>query len=237
MKWNISTTLWWINLLLSDQFHIPSHQSERNLLHFSKRFDLLHEGIFPQPLSFCKPCTVYFDLLVPGPSQNVFPSTSVPCVAVVDPWEDIHNDAHRRFIRGYLKVWPYPPMADYGVGEQLNVECEGVQRACEVLHTDCSLMHVLFKVSVFLGAGGSLWLPWPMKICFYMQGCLFLYGYKPDCAVPVSPFPSIADSRSGFIEVPCVWSTWSTWIRLAGETGRERRRDDPAWVCIYFSMV
>ncbi|KAJ3609592.1 hypothetical protein NHX12_024112 [Muraenolepis orangiensis] len=70
------------------------------------------------------------------------------CRPLEDPLVDIAEDAHRRFIREYLKVWPHPPMA-HGphVDQKLYVEHQGVQRACQVLRIDCSLIDVLFKHS------------------------------------------------------------------------------------------
>ncbi|CAL8298168.1 unnamed protein product [Lota lota] len=81
------------------------------------------------------------------PTYVGLPFLHLVCRPLVDPWADISEDAHQRFIKEYLKVWPYPPIAHYFVDQKLNVDCEGVQRACEVLHIDCSLMRVLFKHS------------------------------------------------------------------------------------------
>ncbi|CAB1351289.1 unnamed protein product [Coregonus sp. 'balchen'] len=64
---------------------------------------------------------------------------------VPEVWEDIENEANREFIKDYIKVYPYPPMAQYRPGQLVNVEFEGVQRRTEVEQIDCSLLCVVFK--------------------------------------------------------------------------------------------
>ncbi|KAG7276446.1 hypothetical protein CRUP_014105 [Coryphaenoides rupestris] len=81
------------------------------------------------------------------PTYVGLPVLRLVCRPLGDPGADIPGDAHRRFIGEYLKLWPHPPMAQYNEGHTLNVECEGVQRTCKVLQTDCSLMQVFFRHS------------------------------------------------------------------------------------------
>lgn len=70
-------------------------------------------------------------------------------LTVTDALEDIKDDAHRNFMKDYLKMWPYPRQTQYKVGQMINVELNGIQERCEVQAVDCSLMQVLFQVSTF----------------------------------------------------------------------------------------
>lgn len=70
-------------------------------------------------------------------------------VTVVNPLDDIGNDFHRSFMKGYLDIWPYPPRAKYETGQIISAEVNGVQQKCKVLAVDCDLIQVVFQVSAF----------------------------------------------------------------------------------------
>ncbi|XP_061520850.1 histone-lysine N-methyltransferase SETDB1-A-like isoform X2 [Phycodurus eques] len=72
------------------------------------------------------------------------PHLHLVCIPLEDPMDDITNTSHREFVKDYIKVWPYPPLAQCKNGQSLNVELDGVQQICVVLLVDCSLMQVLF---------------------------------------------------------------------------------------------
>ena len=67
-----------------------------------------------------------------------------------DVTEELTDGAHKAFMQEYLKVWPNPALAQYRVGQTLNVEFDGALRRCEVDEMDCSLIQISFKVSCFL---------------------------------------------------------------------------------------
>nr|XP_020441691.1 histone-lysine N-methyltransferase SETDB1-A-like [Monopterus albus]XP_020441692.1 histone-lysine N-methyltransferase SETDB1-A-like [Monopterus albus]XP_020441693.1 histone-lysine N-methyltransferase SETDB1-A-like [Monopterus albus]XP_020441694.1 histone-lysine N-methyltransferase SETDB1-A-like [Monopterus albus]XP_020441695.1 histone-lysine N-methyltransferase SETDB1-A-like [Monopterus albus] len=73
------------------------------------------------------------------------PLLHLVCRPLTDPLEDIEDDAHRKFMRQYLKVWPFPPVTQYRQGQQINAELNGTQQMCEVLTVDCSLIEVVFQ--------------------------------------------------------------------------------------------
>ncbi|XP_041738795.1 histone-lysine N-methyltransferase SETDB1-A isoform X1 [Coregonus clupeaformis] len=79
------------------------------------------------------------------PSYVGLPDIHIVCRPLPEVWEDIENEANREFIKDYIKVYPYPPMAQYRPGQLVNVEFEGVQRRTEVEQIDCSLLCVVFK--------------------------------------------------------------------------------------------
>ncbi|KAM8841291.1 histone-lysine N-methyltransferase SETDB1-B-like [Spinachia spinachia] len=64
-----------------------------------------------------------------------------------DPLDDIPDGCHKNFIKGYIKIWPYPPKTNYIVGHKLNAELDGVVQMCEVQTVDCSLMQVVFPTN------------------------------------------------------------------------------------------
>lgn len=65
-----------------------------------------------------------------------------------DVLDDVPDGAHKCFMRQYLKDWPYPHLNKYRAGQSFNVELNGVMQMCEVVVIDCSLMQVVFQVSV-----------------------------------------------------------------------------------------
>lgn len=62
--------------------------------------------------------------------------------------DDIPDIPHKYFMNQYLKDWPYPHLTQYKAGQTLNAELSGVQQRCEVLVIDCSLIQVVFQVSI-----------------------------------------------------------------------------------------
>ncbi|XP_077405101.1 histone-lysine N-methyltransferase SETDB1-A [Vanacampus margaritifer] len=64
-----------------------------------------------------------------------------------NPVDDISDTSHRKFLKKYIKAWPYPPLAQCIPGQSLNVEHKGVQQSCVVQMLDCSLMQVHFVES------------------------------------------------------------------------------------------
>lgn len=65
-----------------------------------------------------------------------------------DVLDDVTGSLHKTFMTKYLKDWPYPHLTHYIVGQNLNVEFNGVQQRCEVQVIDSSLMQVVFQVSI-----------------------------------------------------------------------------------------
>lgn len=63
--------------------------------------------------------------------------------------DDIPDGPHKSFIRQYLRDWPYPHLTKYRVGQNLSAEYNGEQQRCEVHAVDCSLMQVIFQVSIY----------------------------------------------------------------------------------------
>ncbi|KAM6958869.1 histone-lysine N-methyltransferase SETDB1-A [Aplochiton taeniatus] len=78
------------------------------------------------------------------PSYVGLPILHLVCRPLKNVLEDIEEEAHRDFIKDYLKVYPNPPMAQYRVGQTINTEFEGVQRRCEVEQIDSSLIELRF---------------------------------------------------------------------------------------------
>lgn len=68
-------------------------------------------------------------------------------VLVSDSLDDITDSMHQDFMRGYMQAWPCPPLTQYSVGRNIHVVLNGVQKRCEVVQVDCSLMQVVFEVS------------------------------------------------------------------------------------------
>ncbi|XP_077363559.1 uncharacterized protein LOC144007629 isoform X2 [Festucalex cinctus] len=64
-----------------------------------------------------------------------------------NPVDDIGNTSHRKFVKGYIKAWPYPPLTQCILGQSLKVEHKGVQQSCVVRLLDCSLMQVQYEES------------------------------------------------------------------------------------------
>ncbi|XP_070703085.1 histone-lysine N-methyltransferase SETDB1-B-like [Pempheris klunzingeri] len=62
-----------------------------------------------------------------------------------DPLDDVPDEAYKKFLKDYMKVWPYPPQTHYRVGQTINAELNGVQQRCEVLVVDSSLIEVVFE--------------------------------------------------------------------------------------------
>lgn len=73
------------------------------------------------------------------------PLLHLVCRPLTDPLDDIPNGIHKNFMKGYMKAWPNPPQTQYQVGRTLNVELNGVQKKCEVLQVDSSLVQVVFQ--------------------------------------------------------------------------------------------
>ncbi|XP_044190989.1 histone-lysine N-methyltransferase SETDB1-A-like isoform X1 [Thunnus albacares] len=73
------------------------------------------------------------------------PVLHLVCRPLTDPLDDIPNGIHKNFMKGYMKAWPNPPQTQYQVGRTLNVELNGVQKKCEVLQVDSSLVQVVFQ--------------------------------------------------------------------------------------------
>ncbi|XP_041811697.1 histone-lysine N-methyltransferase SETDB1-B-like isoform X2 [Chelmon rostratus] len=64
---------------------------------------------------------------------------------LADPLDDILDDAHKNFMREYMKVWPHLPKTQYQIGQSIHAELNGVQQRCEVQVVDCSLIQVVFQ--------------------------------------------------------------------------------------------
>lgn len=73
-------------------------------------------------------------------------------LTVEDVLENIPDSHHKCFIKQYLKDWPYPHVTQYRVGQFLNAELNGVPQRCEVQVVDCSLVQVIFQVSIIAAA-------------------------------------------------------------------------------------
>ena len=67
---------------------------------------------------------------------------------VKDALDDIPDSPHKHFMKQYIKDWPYPHLTQYRAGQTLNAELNGVQQRCEVQVVDCSLIQVVFQVSI-----------------------------------------------------------------------------------------
>ncbi|XP_013885928.1 histone-lysine N-methyltransferase SETDB1-A [Austrofundulus limnaeus] len=72
------------------------------------------------------------------------PSLRLVCKPLEDPLDDIPDENHRSYMRGYLKSWPYPPLTQYKVGQMVKVHYNDALEKCEVLEIDCSLIRVVF---------------------------------------------------------------------------------------------
>lgn len=68
---------------------------------------------------------------------------------VEDVLDDVPDGPHKCFVRQYLKDWPYPHLNKYRAGQSFKVELNGVMQMCDVVAIDCSLMQVVFQVSIF----------------------------------------------------------------------------------------
>ncbi|KAF7664804.1 hypothetical protein LDENG_00164720 [Lucifuga dentata] len=79
------------------------------------------------------------------PAYVDLPSLRLVCRPLKDTLDDISDNLHRNFMKEYLKIWPYPPMARYKVGQIINAEFAGVQKECQVEEVDHSLIQVVFK--------------------------------------------------------------------------------------------
>nr|XP_020441666.1 histone-lysine N-methyltransferase SETDB1-B-like isoform X2 [Monopterus albus] len=73
------------------------------------------------------------------------PSLHLICRPLDDVLEDVPDGSHKRFMKQYLKDWPYPHLTQYRPGQSFNAELNGVQQRCEVQVVDCSLMQVVFQ--------------------------------------------------------------------------------------------
>lgn len=67
---------------------------------------------------------------------------------VDDNLEDIPEGTHKCFLKQYLKNWPFPHLTHYKVGQIINVDVEGTLQRCTVEAVDCSLMQIVFRVSI-----------------------------------------------------------------------------------------
>ncbi|XP_072304126.1 histone-lysine N-methyltransferase SETDB1-B-like [Eucyclogobius newberryi] len=77
------------------------------------------------------------------------PLLHLVCRQLENPLQDVPESAHRIFMEQYLKDWPYPHLTQFRVGQNLNAELNGVQKRCEVLVVDGSLMQVVFHENQF----------------------------------------------------------------------------------------
>ncbi|XP_020788482.1 histone-lysine N-methyltransferase SETDB1-B-like [Boleophthalmus pectinirostris] len=77
------------------------------------------------------------------------PLLHLVCRQLDKPLEDVPESAHRIFMEQYLNDWPYPHLTQYRVGQNLNAELNGVQKRCEVLVVDGSLIQVVFHENQF----------------------------------------------------------------------------------------
>ncbi|XP_035537294.1 histone-lysine N-methyltransferase SETDB1-B-like [Morone saxatilis] len=75
------------------------------------------------------------------------PLLHLVCKPMTDPLDDIKNEAHKNFLKEYIKNWPYPPQTKYKLRQIINAELGGVQQKCEVQVVDCSLIQVVFQVN------------------------------------------------------------------------------------------
>ncbi|XP_056153989.1 histone-lysine N-methyltransferase SETDB1-A [Lampris incognitus] len=73
------------------------------------------------------------------------PSLHLVCRPLKNVWDDIPDCTHSHFIQDYLTVWPYPPLVEYRIGDEISAEFEGVQKKCDVKQIDCNLVHVIFQ--------------------------------------------------------------------------------------------
>ncbi|XP_019720941.1 histone-lysine N-methyltransferase SETDB1-B-like [Hippocampus comes] len=64
------------------------------------------------------------------------------CRPLPDPTDDIQDDTHKRFMKQYIKDWPYPHLTQYKPGQNASVEFNGVQLRCKVEMVDSSLIMV-----------------------------------------------------------------------------------------------
>ncbi|XP_037548922.1 histone-lysine N-methyltransferase SETDB1-A [Nematolebias whitei] len=71
------------------------------------------------------------------------PLIRLVCKPLADPLDDIPDENHRNYMRGYLNSWPYPLLSHYRAGQTLNIEYNGVQQKCDVLEVDSSLIYVV----------------------------------------------------------------------------------------------
>ncbi|XP_051246529.1 histone-lysine N-methyltransferase SETDB1-B-like isoform X2 [Dicentrarchus labrax] len=75
------------------------------------------------------------------------PLLHLVCKPMTDPLDDIKDEAHKKFLKEYIKNWSYLPQTKYKLGQIINAELDGVQRRCEVQVVDCSLIQVVFQVN------------------------------------------------------------------------------------------
>ncbi|KAL6099593.1 uncharacterized protein ACO6RY_01383 [Pungitius sinensis] len=78
------------------------------------------------------------------PAYVGLPSLRLVYRPLKEPLDDIPDGTHKNFLKGYIKVWPYPPKTQYMVGHKVNAELDGVLQRCEVQTVDCSVMQVVF---------------------------------------------------------------------------------------------
>nr|XP_019957986.1 PREDICTED: histone-lysine N-methyltransferase SETDB1-A-like isoform X1 [Paralichthys olivaceus] len=67
------------------------------------------------------------------------------CRPLSNPLDDIPDDAHKNFMEFYLNSWPYPLLTRHPKGDIIEAEHNGVQKKCEVVMVDCSLILVVFQ--------------------------------------------------------------------------------------------
>ncbi|XP_061680580.1 histone-lysine N-methyltransferase SETDB1-B-like [Syngnathoides biaculeatus] len=65
------------------------------------------------------------------------------CRPLPDPTDDIQDDTHKRFMKQYIRDWPYPHLTQYKPGQNASVEFNGLQQRCKVEMVDCSLIMVV----------------------------------------------------------------------------------------------
>ncbi|XP_045913702.1 histone-lysine N-methyltransferase SETDB1-A [Micropterus dolomieu] len=73
------------------------------------------------------------------------PLLHLVCRPLEEPLDDIQDDAHKNFLKEYIRSWPYPPQTQYKIGQIINAKLNGSQQRCEVLAVDCSLIQVAFE--------------------------------------------------------------------------------------------
>lgn len=141
-------------------------------------------------------------------------------MTVEDPLDDIPDANYKKFIKDYIKEWPYPPQTQYRVGQIINAELNGVQERCEVQVVDCSLIQVFFKVSTLKPSFFKLF---PTGFLIFSPSYVYLYSmtYSGLCVIMLREI----SLRSGSTEVPCVWNTCLIWGSIwSGKKGHKIRR-------------
>lgn len=123
-------------------------------------------------------------------------------MTVTDPLDDIPDVIHKKFMKGYLKDWPNLPQTQYSVGRIIHVELNGIQKKCEVLQVDCSLVQVVFQVSYIKYCS----LDYYLQLLYKKYKILFVFIKNVRFIVICVIIFRKLNTGNGYTEAPYAWS-------------------------------